>query len=191
MVKDTLVSPRRVDPRLAREVAGSLIAARSTPRDPKVRAAYGQLEQQSDRAFMVLTRNSRLGGVHMVFTRCRMPYASDREMVAAVRTDRLREVITAATERHHRHPLMGCQAGGAFDRFRAVHDIVGHVFPGSRLRPRRGVRRLADPGPARTGSMGARDRTPRQAQPPMEHRNTQRPYRDTARSGSTRPSQGA
>jgi len=130
MVKDTLVSSRRVDPRLAREVAESLIAARSTPRDPKVCAAYGQLEQQSDRAFMVLTRNSRLGGVQVVFTRCRMPYASDREMVAAVRTDRLLEVTTAATERQHRHPLMGCQAGGAFDRFRAVHDIVGHVFPG-------------------------------------------------------------
>jgi hypothetical protein len=129
MVSGFLVSSRRVDPGLARQVAESFTAARSTPCDPKVRAAYGQLVQQSDRAFIVLTRRSDLGRVHVAFTRCRVPYGSDCEMVEAVRTSRLLEVTTAATERYHRHPLMGCEAGGAFDRFRAVHDIVGHVFP--------------------------------------------------------------
>jgi hypothetical protein len=129
MDKDTLTSARRVNPRAAHEVAESLLAARSTPRDPTVRAAYDQLEQQSDHVFTVLTRVSASGGVRVVFTRCRVPYSSDREMVAAVRTDRLLEVTTADTEPSHRHPLMGCEPGGAFDRFRAVHDIVGHVFP--------------------------------------------------------------
>lgn len=126
----TLVSARKVDPELAREVAGSFIAARSTRRDPTVCAAYGQLEQQSDRALMALTRFQPLRGVRVVFTRSRMPYASDHEMVAAVRTEGLLEVTSAATERDRRHPLMGCEVGGAYDRFRAVHDIVGHVGPG-------------------------------------------------------------
>jgi hypothetical protein len=120
---------RRVDPALASEVAASFIAAPNTRRDPRVCAAYGQLEAQSDRAFMVLTRCWPLRGVRVVFTRCRMPYASDREMVAAVRAQRLLEVTTAAAERDRLHPLMGCEVGGAYDRFRAVHDIVGHVGP--------------------------------------------------------------
>jgi hypothetical protein len=59
-----------------------------------------------------------------------MPYASDAEMVAAVRSEGLLEVTSAATERDRSHPLMGCEFGGAYDRFRAVHDIVGHVGPG-------------------------------------------------------------
>jgi hypothetical protein len=129
MNKDTLTSPRRVNPLTAREVAESLLAARSTPRDRTVRAAYDQLQQQSDHALTVLTTGRGGGGVRVVFTRCRLPYASDREMVAAVCADRLLEVTTAAVEPSHRHPLMGCEAGGAFDRFRAVHDIVGHVLP--------------------------------------------------------------
>ena len=65
----------------------------------------------------------------MVFTRCHAPYASDHEMIAAVRTVGLLEVTSADSERDRRHPLMGCEVGGAYDRFRAVHDIVGHVGP--------------------------------------------------------------
>jgi hypothetical protein len=128
----TLVSDRKVDPRLAREVAAAFVAARSTRRDPVVCAAYGQLEQQSDHAFVALTRSRSRPrrGVRVAFTACHMPYASDEEMVAAVRTERLLEVTSAATERDRHHPLMGCEVGGAYDRFRAVHDIVGHVRPG-------------------------------------------------------------
>ena len=39
------------------------------------------------------------------------------------------EITTSARERDRRHPLLGCDLGGAYDRFRAVHDIVGHVGP--------------------------------------------------------------
>jgi hypothetical protein len=52
-----------------------------------------------------------------------MPYASDCEMIAAVRTEGLLEVTTAATERDRCHPLMGCEVGGAYDKFRAVQDL--------------------------------------------------------------------
>jgi hypothetical protein len=51
-------------------------------------------------------------------------------MIAAVRTEGVLEVTSAATERDRRHPVMGCELGGASDRFRAVHDIIGHVGPG-------------------------------------------------------------
>jgi hypothetical protein len=120
---------RKVDPELAHEVADAFLAGRDTRRDPMVCAAYGQLEQQSDRVFFAITRSRPFGGVRVSFSRCRMPYLSDREMIAAVRTERQLEVTSVATERDRCHPLMGCEAGGAYDRFRAVHDIVGHVGP--------------------------------------------------------------
>jgi hypothetical protein len=127
MVRCTFATPRKVHPVLAGEIAGAFLAARNSPHDPTVRAAYGQLMSQSDQVFAALTRRRRAAGIRVVFTRCRMPYTSDREMIAAVRGDRLLEVTVAAVEPDRRHPLMGCEVGGAYDRFRAVHDIVGHV----------------------------------------------------------------
>ena len=123
------LAARQVDPAVAHEVAASFVAARSNRGDAKVCAAYRQLEQQSDRAFAVLTASSRRRRVRVVFTCCREPYVSDREMIAAVRAERLLEITSAVTERDRRHPLMGCELGGAYDRFRAVHDLVGHIGP--------------------------------------------------------------
>jgi hypothetical protein len=37
------------------------------------------------------------------------------------------EVRTIAAEAGRRHPLIGNEPGGAYDRFRAVHDILGHA----------------------------------------------------------------
>ena len=114
---------------LAYEVAACFLAAPSSSRDPKVLAAYQALERQSDRAFEALIRDAPDHGVRVVFTRCERPYDSDREMVGAARGEGLLEITTAATEPDRRHPLMGCELGGAYDRFRAVHDLVGHVRP--------------------------------------------------------------
>jgi hypothetical protein len=50
-------------------------------------------------------------------------------MIAAVRAEHLLEVTAAAADRDRAHPLLGCELGGPYDRFRAVHDIVGHVIP--------------------------------------------------------------
>ena len=117
----------KVNQDLAREVAQLFLAARGRAHDPTVRAAYRQLEEQSDAA---LTRLTRWHRVRVVFTRCPLPYASDRELITAVRADRVLEITTAAIEPDRRHPLMGCEPGGAYDRFRALHDLTGHVFPG-------------------------------------------------------------
>ena len=51
-------------------------------------------------------------------------------MIEAARSTALLEVTTVATDRGRLHPLLGNEPGGAYDRFRAVHDIIGHVRPG-------------------------------------------------------------
>jgi hypothetical protein len=124
-------SPRRVDPDLAGEVAARFQAARNDYTNAMVRAAYDQLERQSDAIFTQLTDpDHRLNrGLRVEFTRCESPYQSDDEMVGAVRAHGVLEITTSARERDRRHPLLGCDLGGTYDRFRAVHDIVGHVGP--------------------------------------------------------------
>ena len=124
------VSRLTVDPDLAREVASSFLDGPSNRRDTTVRAAYEQLERESDEIFAYLTSDHPgRRGIQVRFTRCRMPYDSDEEMVAAVRTHGVLEVTAAATERDRSHPLLSCEFGDAYDRLRAVHDIVGHVYP--------------------------------------------------------------
>jgi hypothetical protein len=124
-------SPRRVDPDLAREVAVRFQAARNNETDQTVRAAYDQLAQQSDAIFARLTHPDHrfLRGLRIEFTRCESPYDSDDELVRSARTHRVLEITTSARERDRRHPLLDCDRGGTYDRFRAVHDIVGHVGP--------------------------------------------------------------
>jgi hypothetical protein len=119
-----------VDQSLAREVAARFLAARSTPENVLVRAAYRALEEQSDRAFASLTSGDPRRRIRVVFTRGPTPYASDTEMIGGVRATRVLEVTTAALERDRPHPLLCNDPGGAYDRFRAVHDIVGHIATG-------------------------------------------------------------
>jgi hypothetical protein len=63
-----------------------------------------------------------------VFTRCSRPYASDAELIAAASAGGTLEVTSAATEEGRLHPILDCEFGGAFDRFRAVHDLIGHAW---------------------------------------------------------------
>jgi hypothetical protein len=106
-------------------------AARNNQANQTVRAAYLQLARQSDAIFARLTDPDHqfLRGLRVEFTRCECPYDSDEELVRSARTLRVLEITTSATERDRRHPLLGCDRGGTYDRFRAVHDIVGHVAP--------------------------------------------------------------
>jgi hypothetical protein len=124
-------SPRRVDPDLAGEVAAWFLAARNDHTNTTVRAAYGQLERQSDAIFARLTDPNRVfhRSLRVEFTHCESPYDSDDELVSAVRTHGVLEITTSARERDRRHPLLGCDLGGSYDRFRAVHDLIGHVGP--------------------------------------------------------------
>jgi hypothetical protein len=119
--------PRHLDEAHARYVAAQFIAAVNAPGNLKVAAAYQELELQTDKLFASLTRGP--SGVRVVFTRCGNPYLSDAEMIAAVRATRVLEVATAAIDSDRRHPALGNELGGAYDRFRAVHDLIGHVRP--------------------------------------------------------------
>jgi hypothetical protein len=69
-------------------------------------------------------------GVDIAFTVSERPYDSADELIRAVRRDRILEVTSAARDRDRPHPAMGCEIGGAYDRFRAVHDVLGHAHLG-------------------------------------------------------------
>ncbi|HKA03543.1 MAG TPA: hypothetical protein VKD67_04420, partial [Acidimicrobiales bacterium] len=115
-----------VDPAAARDVAAAYADTRRRP-DALVAAAYAQLATESDQLFRRITAADRRDRVRVVFTTCSKPYATASELIESVRSDRLLEVVTVATDNDRRHPLMGCDVGGAYDRFRAVHDVVGHA----------------------------------------------------------------
>jgi hypothetical protein len=119
----------RVEPAIAHEVAASFREARSTPDAPLVAVAYAQLAAQTDAIFRRLTDAAQRVAVRVAFTCDRMPYADDRELIDAVRTDHVLEITTTACEPDRLHPLLDSCAGGAYDRFRAVHDLLGHVGP--------------------------------------------------------------
>ena len=104
--------------------------ARSSHHDAQVIEAYRQLQAETDHIFTLLTRDSRYGAVRVVFTRCAQPYESDEELILAVRANGTLEITSAAAAGERLHPLFDCEIGGAFDRFRAVHDLIGHAWCG-------------------------------------------------------------
>jgi hypothetical protein len=116
----------RVDEITAHEIA---VAYHEPCRIPAalICASYRRLEREADALFATLTSRARPDPVRVVFTRCAMPYDSAAELIASVKQDGLLEVVPAAAERDRLHPLMDCTVGGAFDRFRAVHDLLGHA----------------------------------------------------------------
>jgi hypothetical protein len=116
----------RVDPAAAHDVAAAYVDTPYRPH-PLVAAAYAQLAAESDQLFQRLTSPARPDRVRIAFTRCPTPYANAGELIASVRHHRLLEVVTAAVQPDGRHPLMGSSPGGAYDRFRAVHDVLGHA----------------------------------------------------------------
>lgn len=115
-----------VDPAAARAVAAAYTDA-STARDPLVVAAYARLVTESDRLFRDLTSGDRPDRVRIAFTRCPTPYSSAHELISSVRHDRLLEVTTVAASPYRRHPVISSELGGAYDRFRGVHDVLGHA----------------------------------------------------------------
>jgi hypothetical protein len=115
------------------EIGESYLSAKNNAGDARVIAAYARLQAETDRLFRELAHPNRRDQHHparIVFTRCQQPYDSDRELIAAVRTSGVLEITTAALSRTPIHPLLGCEFGGPFDRFRAVHDLIGHAMTG-------------------------------------------------------------
>jgi hypothetical protein len=119
-----------VEPATAAVVGEWYLQSRSAHRDPQVIGAYTQLQLETDHLFSLLTREGRHGAVRVAFTRCPHPYEDDEELIVAVRANGTLEITSAATARQRLHPLLDCAFGGAFDRFRAVHDLIGHAWCG-------------------------------------------------------------
>jgi hypothetical protein len=112
------------------DVGASYLSATSSPRDPVVVDAYAHLQAETDQLFDALARRHDRQAIRVAFTRCPQPYANDRELIESARADHVLEVATAAVHPEPLHPLLGCEYAGPFDRFRAVHDLVGHVSTG-------------------------------------------------------------
>jgi hypothetical protein len=111
------------DPIAAAEVAA---AHQEAPRvgGPLAHAAYARLVSESDHLFTLLTQARP--PTRVAFSLCPSPYCSSDELITSITQDRVLEVTSVARERDRPHPVMGCEIGGAYDRFRAVHDILGH-----------------------------------------------------------------
>jgi hypothetical protein len=101
--------------------------------DAVVSEAYRQLQVETDRLFTLFCGDGSGRTVRVAFTRCADPYASDEELILAARTSGTLEVTSAAVAGERIHPLLDCEFGGAFDRFRAVHDLIGHAWCGLRF----------------------------------------------------------
>jgi hypothetical protein len=112
----------------AAELADWHLHTRSRPNDPRVVAAYRQLEQQTDDLYRSLSDCTRPCGIEVIFTFLKEPYSSDQELITGVADEHRLEVSVATSDRYRLHPVLDCRPGGSYDRFRAVHDIVGHAF---------------------------------------------------------------
>jgi hypothetical protein len=116
-----------IQPSETRAIAECFISAR-TGRDPLVALAYQQLEVQTDQQFAALTDSQGPYRITVVGTSEVTPYFDAGELAASVLTSRTLEVTTSLADRSH--PLLGGEVGGAYYRFRAVHDLIGHVATG-------------------------------------------------------------
>jgi hypothetical protein len=108
-------------------VADCFLSARTGP-DPLVVFAYRQLERQTDRQFAALTDTRGPYRFSVVRTSQATPYSDAGELIASVLASRTLEVTMSSADRAH--PLLSGEAGGAYYRFRAVHDLIGHVATG-------------------------------------------------------------
>jgi hypothetical protein len=114
---------------MASAVGDWYVGSPSMHGDARVVAAYQRLQAEIDGLFRSLFCSGNPDGARCVFTYCRQPYGSDRDLIASVRADRVLEMTTSAATGGRLHPLLGCELGGPFDRFRAVHDFIGHARP--------------------------------------------------------------
>ena len=118
----------QIDFAQANLIAGAFLDAPVLDERPIVRAAYADLGVQADRWFERLTTPGGRSALRVVYTRAAEPYTSGQELAERVRAERTLELCPARYDRVH--PVLDMSVGGAYDRFRAVHDIVSHAFGG-------------------------------------------------------------
>jgi hypothetical protein len=116
-----------VQPAETLAIADCFLSGRTT-RDPLTARAYQQLQAQTDRQFAVLVNPRGRYRITVVATGQATPYHDAGELIASVLTSRTLEVTTSPEDRAH--PLLDGETGGAYYRFRAVHDLIGHVATG-------------------------------------------------------------
>lgn len=116
-----------VEAAVIRDAADRFVDAPTTF-GPVVAHAYQDLAEQTDRQFAALTDPNGPYRLRVVYTAEAVPYDDADQLIAAVRSLRTLEATT--TDRDRRHPLLGGSVSSAYFRFRAVHDLVGHVATG-------------------------------------------------------------
>ena len=119
-----------VDPSTAVTVGEWYLHSPSAHREGEVIEAYRQLQAETDHLYTLFTGGTCRWRVRVAFTRCAQPYESDKELIRSVRAERTLEITSSAAVGERLHPLFGCEFGGPFDRFRAVHDLIGHAWCG-------------------------------------------------------------
>jgi hypothetical protein len=116
----------RVDHAVACEVGAAYRDAAHRP-GARIVAAFAQLVTEADGLFRWLTLRDRPNALRVHFTTCEKPYLDAQELIDSVTELRSLEVTTVAVDRDRRHPLMENEIGASYDRFRAVHDALGHA----------------------------------------------------------------
>jgi hypothetical protein len=120
------VNDVRVDPTVAREVAAAYVDAPER-RGARTVAAFERLVEETDELFDSITHPGRPDALRVGFTTCESPYRDAEELIASVTKYRTLEIATVARDRDRHHPIMENTIGGSYDRFRAVHDALGHA----------------------------------------------------------------
>jgi hypothetical protein len=127
-----VAAPRRykVDATMAHRVAEAFANAPRASSDPRVDVAYAALAEQARRLSRRLIGGGCRRPVRVVATNTPEPYRDALELADSVRTRRVLELCPVRRDRDRRHPLFDRSANGAFDQFRAVHDIISHGLLG-------------------------------------------------------------
>ncbi len=120
----------QVDELVAVEIAAAYLGS-AIVRSPVVGAAFEQLAVETDHLYAAITSQDRPGAVRVRFSTCATPYDDAEELITSVRGDRLLEITTASIDHGRKHPIFDSSVGGTFDRFRAVHDLLGHAHLGA------------------------------------------------------------
>jgi hypothetical protein len=126
-------------------VGDAFAAAKSDPKDPKVRAAYAELVRQVGVQWKLLTDPVEKGGLGV-----KVDFVSPQEIKDKYGDpdgynpyNTAKEQRDDVVETHHlaiasladypdaAHPLLDSSRGGSYDKFRAVHDAFGHTAVGA------------------------------------------------------------
>ena len=107
MADVSVATGMKLDPATAHEVAAAYLAASVTRGPGRVVAAYAELQAQSDAFFVHLTQPDCPWSVRVVFTGHQEPDATDRELIDAVRSQRVLEVPVTSGHGTRSHPMLG------------------------------------------------------------------------------------